>query len=219
MLFKYCLIKFIMPLIKLLSPKKYIFLGLWEISESFSELLKLYHPLIPDNEFEKFKNEKRRKQWLAVRVLLKILALDNNLIFQGIKKDEFNKPHSINAKYHISIAHAGKYATAIINTIEPTGIDIETVSAKVEKIKNKFLSEDELKKTQFSLKELCVYWSAKEVLYKYYGKKNVIFKKELRIIKEFESLSFRGKIIKEDFQKSIPIKLICKGDHIIVFCY
>ena len=195
-----------MPLMQHFSPVSHIHIGIWEITESLSELLKIYGEFPLSEELEKFKNEVRKKQGLSVRTLLKELCKIKKLQFNGLGKDDFNKPFPKGQKYHLSISHTDKYAVAIINEKEAVGIDIEAVSTKVEKIKHKFLSEKELQKTANNLEEMAVYWSAKESLYKLYGKKKVLFNKELFIEKEKQQSNFTGKILKADLQKTVRMQ-------------
>jgi len=67
------------------------------------------------------------------------------------------------------------------------GIDVELVTPKIEKIKEKFLNSEEmqlLQENQFSetnVELITLLWSAKEAMYKWYGKGSISFKRNLSI--------------------------------------
>lgn len=129
----------------------------------------------------------KRLQHLAGRYLLQILH--PGFPFELIEIGESKKPLLSNGKLHFSISHCGDFAAAIISEEKSVGIDVELVTPKIESIKNKFLSEKELeliakknletKITNFELLTLC--WSCKESIFKWYGKGNVDFKKNMII--------------------------------------
>lgn len=68
----------------------------------------------------------------------------------------------------------------------PIGIDIQFITSKVIRIKNKFLNEEELKQCRSDAMELSLYWSCKEALFKVYGKKDAFLKSNFHI----QSLTF-----------------------------
>ena len=81
-------------------------------------------------------------------------------IFQGIKK--------------ISISHSKKLVAIIVSELK-TGIDIEIISERVLKVKNKFLSySDNIDESQ---EDLTIAWSTKECIFKWHQKGNLNFKK------------------------------------------
>ena len=128
----------------------------------------------------------KRLQHLAGRYLLQILY--PGFPFELIEIDQSQKPLLSNGKLHFSISHCADFAAAIISEEKSVGIDVELVTPKIESIKNKFLSENELqliakkcfeiKTTDYELLTLC--WSAKESIFKWYGKGNVDFKKNMK---------------------------------------
>jgi phosphopantetheinyl transferase len=141
----------------------------------------------------------KRLQHLAGRYLLQILYPD--FPFELIEIDQSQKPLLSNGKLHFSISHCADFAAAIISEEKSVGIDVELVTLKIESIKNKFLSEKELqliakkcfeiKTTDYELLTLC--WSAKESIFKWYGKGNVDFKKNM-IIEDLFFESQHGRI-------------------------
>lgn len=98
-----------------------------------------------------------------------------------IEYDSFGKPYLTNDFKHISISHSFDKMAIIINTKEPTGIDIEMIGNKILNIKHKFLSEIELENANNDVEKTLIYWGAKETLYKIYGLKGVDFIKNISV--------------------------------------
>lgn len=152
-------------------------LGVWEITESevfFTKSVSLRaaigHPF-------------KRLQHLAGRKILPSLFPDFPLA--AILIDEQRKPYLEDHQYHFSISHCGKYAAAIVSRKARVGIDIEIPIATVLAVKHKFLSEDEKVLIEnCGLRPLQAYtlaWSVKEALFKWYGKGQVDFRKDMKI--------------------------------------
>ena len=67
------------------------------------------------------------------------------------------------------------------------GVDVEKASPTIEKIRNKFLSEQEtaiafegIEKSGHRLRQLTLFWSAKESIFKWYSLGQVNFKEHIR---------------------------------------
>lgn len=164
-----------MPVYQHKNVTKNVKLGIWHINETTSELTKIATERgIKLNDLPQVKNESRVNQWLTTRLLLNLFLPDTHIIY-----NEKRKPFLSNG-WNISISHSGDYVAIIINKNEHCGIDIEKISHKVERIKHKFLNETDLKNITTE-QELTIYWGAKEALYKYYGKKEVLFIENLFI--------------------------------------
>ena len=166
-----------MPLFKIKKAENGEKLGIWQMTESVDELLKMKSFSKKDMVvLNTFSYENRKKEWLTSRILAEKLSGKNT----KIAYDKHNKPILKGSKNHISISHSNSLLAVIIDTKE-TGIDIELVKPAVIRIKQKFMNEDELSRLEkTNLKEkLTLCWCVKESLYKYYGKKKLIFKKHL----------------------------------------
>lgn len=153
-------------------------LALWHITESLEELLKMKRSSEEHMAaLNVFSYEHRKKEWLVARILAEQLSGEKDI---RIFYDKHNKPILKNSKKHISISHSHDILAVILDDHE-TGIDIEIIKPKVLRIKEKFMSEDELKSLQKENlpEQLTVYWCAKESLYKLYGKKELAFKENL----------------------------------------
>jgi phosphopantetheinyl transferase (holo-ACP synthase) len=182
-------------------------IAIWNITESLEDFLKMKQ-FSPDDlsVMNIFSYEHRKKEWLVARILAEQLSGEKNL---RIIYDEHNKPFLENSKKHTSISHSHNFLAVILDNKE-TGIDIELIKPKILRIKEKFMSNEELNLLQKeNLEEqLTVYWCAKESLYKLYGKKELAFKENLSI----EPFQYSGKgiikgwIKKSLFQKSFQLQ-------------
>ena len=112
-------------------------LGIWKIEEA-EEFFLTNVPLQKE-----VTHPHKRLQHLAGRFLLQFLF--PGFPYELIKIADTRKPYLPNEQYHFSISHCGDYAAAIVSNNQRVGIDIEIPSPKVEKIKEKFLNEKELK--------------------------------------------------------------------------
>lgn len=145
----------------------------------------------------------KRLQHLAGRYLLKYLQPD--FPFDSILVQTSRKPVLPKNEFYFSISHCGDFAAAIISTQNLVGIDVEMVTPKIEKIKEKFLNLEELEllqKNQFSesnIELITLLWSAKEAMFKWYGKGSISFKRNLPIQQVYRD-GERG-ILKAQFSK------------------
>ena len=127
----------------------------------------------------------KRLQHLAGRYLLKYLQPD--FPFDSIQIGFSKKPVLPANQFHFSISHCGDYAAAILSSEKLVGIDVELITPKIEKVKDKFLKLEELEllqKNQFSesnIELITLFWSAKEAMFKWYGKGSISFKRNLPI--------------------------------------
>ena len=124
----------------------------------------------------------KQLQHLAGRYLLQHLYPD--FPYHLIEIADTRKPFLPNEEYHFSISHCGDYAAVIVSKDHRVGIDIELVTPKVEKIKHKFLNEEEFKMLDVNLVNgnlLTLLWSCKEAVFKWYGSGGVDFREAINI--------------------------------------
>ena len=155
--------------------------AVWHITETVDELLTIVQPDEEDRlTCESFKNNQRKKQWLACRALLSHLLspMPVKLFY-----DQSGKPLLISGTHHISVSHAGDYAAAVISGYGKVGIDIEYILPRIERVKERFMNNDELASLSSSptLEQLYYYWCCKEALYKLHGSHSVDFRNDIRI--------------------------------------
>ena len=186
--YNFMVIRYFMGIIKKISNVDSI-IWIWKINESSDAL-----SILTDQKTD-VKNENKKKEFYASRVLIQKMCEELNILFEGIRKDNNGKPHLIKSKYHISISHKFPYVSVIFNT-KKCGIDIERIDEKVKKIKSKFLSEEEELVVGENLKKLVEYWSMKETAYKVDGTTIPLKNIEIREkIKNLYSCSINGKTI------------------------
>ncbi len=148
----------------------------------------------------------KQLQHLAGRYLLQHLY--PNFPYPLIEIADTRKPFLQNEEYRFSISHCGNYAAVIVSKDHRVGIDIELITPKIEKIKHKFLSEEEMgiiQNSKFKIQNLILLWCCKEAVFKWYGRGGVDFKNDIHL-KEFD-LDKKEGIINCDFLKYSKISL------------
>jgi 4'-phosphopantetheinyl transferase len=201
-----------MPIYEIKNTSKNAKVGIWKITESSEELIQTFkNKGFDTSALLATKNQQRLKQWLAIRLLLSEFFEDVTIVY-----DDLGKPHLDN-NWFISISHSNHFVAIAINEKTNCGIDIEKISPKIERIKHKFLNHLDLKNVT-SLSDLTTYWGAKEALYKFYGKKEVLFIENL-FIEGFskEKSFFKGRIELEDFKITIPMTWKKIEDYVLVY--
>lgn len=126
----------------------------------------------------------KRLQHLAGRFLLPFLFPD--FPHHEIEIADTRKPFLPDEQYHFSISHCGNYAAAIVSSTARVGIDIETITPRIDRIKHKFLHTDELlfvdaRPLNEQVELLTLLWSAKEAMFKWWGSGDVDFSEVLRV--------------------------------------
>lgn len=144
-------------------------IAVWNLSESLEELTRL----APNIDTNKFKNKKRKKEFLASRLLLK--KLDPN---QEITYNKYGAPKLAKQKF-ISISHSQDLVAIIISN-EKVGIDIELIREKGLKLASKFI----LKENYLSLtkEKANLIWCCKETIFKWHQKGNIDFKNDITLM-------------------------------------
>ena len=151
-------------------------LAVWQISESEEFFLKKV-PLQKE-----ITHPHKRLQHLAGRYLLEIL--EPGFPFHLIEISGSKKPLLRNSEFHFSVSHCGDYAAAIISKNKLVGIDVEIVTPKINLVKDRFLRQDEINLLQEPTPALLtLFWSAKEAIYKWYGRGKASFKNNMSINK------------------------------------
>lgn len=200
-----------MPFIPIKTTKSYQ-LGLWHITESAEELASFLVMTPADN----FSKDNRNLHWLAARVLLKHLL--GGKTFELLKTNT-GKPYLPDDNIEISLSHSGEYAAAIICIKEETGVDIEKIDPRIYRIAHKFLNDfDKSFLTENDIIGHYLIWNAKEVLFKYYSKGAVDFRKHLFIdLSKRDNNIIIATIQKEDFNAVINIQFKIEGAYVLTW--
>lgn len=153
--------------VKLIEQTGKGLIGFWEITEPTDLLLSLLQPDEQDlADYLHFRNDHRKREWLAARLLLK------NMTGSGSKidYDTAGKPILLNAKGYISITHTSERVAICYHPDLHPGIDIELITRNTERAAKKFLSPEELNDCTMngtlSNKDLLLRWCAKEAVFK-----------------------------------------------------
>jgi phosphopantetheinyl transferase len=165
--------------INIVNPNDDYRLLVWELTESIDDLLQQLSET-DSAELESRVSEKRKLEFLGVRIALKTL-LGKAIT---IKYNADGKPFLTDNSYQISVSHSGKWIAVMAHPTRLVGIDIEIPTDKIQKIHKRFLSpteQEELSRGN-NICQLQLAWSAKETLYKIIGKDAVDFANQLRIL-------------------------------------
>ncbi len=195
-------------------------IGVWEINEPVEELYKKVNLSEKEQQiFEGLKTISRKRHWLSYRLILPYLVKPEELC--AIDYDVYGKPYLNNGVRHISVSHSGKFSALIVSPNKSVGIDIEKVDPKIYNIAHKFLNNKEVPCTvgKNSLQKLYIIWAAKESLYKLHGKKNILFKDNIKI-KPFTFKGYgevRGKINSEEHNKCYDLFYQTLENYILVY--
>ena len=178
-------------------------LGIWHIEETESFFLDKV-PLKRD-----VTHPFKRRQHLAGRYLLSDLFPDFPV--EEILIADTRQPFLAGDNYHFSISHCGAYAAAIVSRTCRVGIDIELVTQRITRVADKFLNEGEMdvfnEDYAFFLEQwglrgrveqefLTLIWSAKEALFKWYGRGELDFKRHMQLT---GNIRIEGEVIKLPF--------------------
>jgi phosphopantetheinyl transferase len=130
----------------------------------------------------------KRLQHLAGRLLLK--EMYPGFPVELIQIADTKKPFLENEPFHFSISHCGDYAAAMVSKTHRVGVDVELLNDKIEQIQHKFTSDEELEKirtasfgqnSKFKIQNLTLSWSVKESVFKWWGRGQVDFKKDITL--------------------------------------
>jgi phosphopantetheinyl transferase len=157
-------------------------LALWKITEEEEELLSMAD-LSPEDFliFNAFKASQRRKEWLAVRALLRNMMKNAPRICYYPDGRPFLEDQGQN----ISISHTKGYAAILLNDQEIPGLDIELETRSAEKVATRILNPEELEASlengEYSNQKLLIHWCAKETVFKMVPDHGVSYLNQIRI--------------------------------------
>lgn len=168
-----------MPLYRIFREDD-LLVGIWKADETIDRLLSLLHDLSLYREKLTNLSEKRKHEWLSVRVLLKTLCGEE----KKIAYHPSGRPYLEDESAHISISHTRGYVAVALHPFREVGLDIEQYGERVKKVSSRFIRPDE-ESTMTKGDEiyaLLLHWSAKETLFKLMGTAEVDFIKHLHIL-------------------------------------
>jgi len=207
-----------MPLIFEKKIEDHTIIAVWQSIEPLSFFLD--HLNLSESEIQTLSLMKdiRQKEWLTSRYL--IHQISDSEVRIPVDKDYCGKPLLKDQHQHISISHSRDHI-AIAYSTHCIGIDIQHQEQKIVRIKNKFISDNELMKIDDNhlIDSYHIFWGAKECMYKAYGKKELDFKKHMHLFpfKYYQSkLELKGWVDKDDIHQDYDIITDRLGDYYLV---
>lgn len=152
-----------------------LYWAVWKMEESPEVLLSL----LPERrrevclqEMQRFVSERRKLEWLSVRVLLYSMLQEDKEIAYSPE----GKPLMADNSSFISISHTKGYVAVILSYVHPVGIDIEQYGQRVHRVADRYIRSDERVEVgcvaDMPLNQddktwsLLLHWSAKETIFK-----------------------------------------------------
>lgn len=170
-------------------------------------------------EFRNLKNIQRKKEFLAVRSLLKEMAGEKIEILY----DPAGKPRLKNSSLHISISHSSDLAIVLL-THKNAGVDVENIHRKISSVAKRFLSENEfnaVKNAPDPQLSGITYWCAKEAAFKFSDTPGIEFKTGIAIfpfICAVEGGNFSGELRKEGGKVILDYNYLFLENNVVVYC-
>ena len=128
----------------------------------------------------RFSAEKRKQEWLAVRVLLKELCGEE----KKIAYLPSGKPYLEDRSAFVSFSHTPGYVAVALHPSLEVGVDIEQYGTKIQRVASRFIREDEKVSVESGdeIYALLLHWSAKETMFKLMEDEAVDFINHLHIL-------------------------------------
>ncbi|MCX6186631.1 MAG: 4'-phosphopantetheinyl transferase superfamily protein, partial [Bacteroidetes bacterium] len=190
-----------MALFKKIYPDENSILAIWKIDERKEDLVNLIDERLHEISKPKNVHDNVGKHWLASRALL-LQLFDKHKV--EVHKDLNNKPSLVvdGKRYFIAITHSYDYAAVMISDRHEVGLDMERIDKRIGRVAHKFINDDELlyvskvKEDDLILYQTII-WSAKETIYKIYGRKELDFKEHMSVCAfQLKQDTFSGRIHK-----------------------
>jgi len=205
-----------MPLFKTI-PVTNGLIGVWELNETSDKLLEVFSPEeIADPDFQKYTYEKRKVEWLASRLMLKqLIGADFKISYS-----ETGKPILRHNKYkQLSISHSRNFAVIFVHESRDIGIDIESLTRNYKSIEKRYLSDAELLQVNQNPILQCLYWCAKEAIFKLVPDQGVEFREQI-LVSPFNPETencFPATFISNNQQTEYQLHYIIFSDHGMVW--
>ena len=115
-----------------------------------------------EQELNRFVSERRKMEWLSVRVLLYSMLREDKEI--GYSSE--GKPYLADRSFFISISHTKGYVAVMLGSRSAVGIDIEQYGQRVHRVSDRYVRSDEQAETYQgdTTWSLLLHWSAKEAV-------------------------------------------------------
>lgn len=192
--------------------------AIWKVDETVDQLCSMFrHFSIVEEGFTRLSAEKRKQEWLAVRVLLKEMLGEEKEI--GYLPS--GKPYLKDKSMHVSFSHTNGYVAVALHPTDEVGVDIEQYGTRVQRVASRFIREDE-KVSVASGDEiygLLLHWSAKETMFKLMDEQAVDFIDHLHIqpfVLQKEG-SFEAREYRSDKERRFLIHYDTHPDYVLTY--
>lgn len=173
-----------------------------------------------EEELSTIRHPAQRVEWLACRSAIRQLVEMQGLVYSGLQKDSFGKPHLVDLPWSISLSHTSGWAAAVLHRSRPVGIDIEPIRDQFRRVVPRVLSNDEILHANGDSERLAVYWCGKEALYKLYGKRNLTFREHLHIDPFPDGAdTLTGHVRLPDHKEKLVIRCLKTGPGLLAIAY
>jgi 4'-phosphopantetheinyl transferase len=203
-----------MPIAKITSLGENSCWALWKIEEQEEDLSYQAMESCPEDVI----SSQKRLEYLAGRALMKSMMEQLGHSYVGMRKDEAGKPFLKNSDYQVSLSHSYPYAAAQVHYSHPVGIDLEQPKEKLLRIASRVLSPSEEKDAGDHVTKHCIYWCAKEALYKIHGKRGLHFNSQL-LLQPFQMKTngdLVGSIIVGHTNREIALEYLVEKEFVLV---
>ena len=207
-----------MPLLKKIESSGAI-MGIWQQTETLAELEALYEVHESEKQmYDGFRNDRRRKEWLTVRILLAaLIGSDAEICYR-----DSGKPYLRDGRYCISITHTIGYV-GIRLASHPVALDMEYYSERVLHLVPRYVAHSEMQYISMGDKitSALIIWSAKETLYKLFDFEDILFDEHMFVSHLDPTKSsgrFKGSIRKGGFHADVNLNFAVLGELILVYC-
>ena len=206
-----------MPLYRIYRNRD-LTVGIWKVDETVEQLRSMFHQFsVYEEGFARFSSEKRKQEWLAVRVLLKELCGEEKTIAYLPS----GKPYLEDGSLHVSFSHTNGYVAVAIHPSVEVGIDIEQYGTRVRRVASRFIREDEWVSVDAGDETyaLLLHWSAKETMFKLMEDAGVDFIDHLHILpfEPKDSGTFKAREYRSDKEQEFLIHYDTHPDYVLTF--
>ena len=158
-----------------------LMVGVWKVDETVEQFRSMFHQFsIYEEGFNRFTSEKRKQEWLAIRVLLKeLLGEEKEIVYLPS-----GKPVLKDGKAHIGFSHTNGYVAVAVHPKAEVGVDIEQYGTRVQRVASRFIRNDEKVSIASGnvVYGLLLHWSAKETMFKLMEEEAVDFTEHLHVL-------------------------------------
>jgi 4'-phosphopantetheinyl transferase len=192
-------------------------LAVGEIDATVAEMLeRLETEQAALQEYSALKSEKKKREWLGVRLLLREIL---GVSAYSLRYDDQGKPFLENPSRQISISHSGKYICVLVEKHRSAGVDIQVFKTNISKGLSLFMSEQELRDCSGQQNDLLlhVYWGAKEAAFKFLGLKNTDIKIDIYILPFIQKKTGKLEARIAGRQKPLRLEYRIANDYVLVF--